>query len=99
MKEVVKKSKVKGLYYISFMAGSFRFLKIMHSKSKKLVISFAHHPVEKITDVIKISDKILSKANWDKPDSELIDKTHVDALKELRKKVVLNELGKYIVKP
>ena len=95
--KTIKKSKVKGLYYLSWKVGSYYYLTIMHDISNKPLVNFTSAPVEKITDVIKVSDEILSKSDWNIPESKLTNKNE-DAIKNLKKRIIVNDPNKFVVK-
>lgn len=92
-----KNSSVKGIYYLSETISSNKYLKIMHEKSGKSIYNFTSAPVEKITSIIKLSDEILGKVNWDISEAELTEE-HGKILKEFLKHIALNHHGKYAIK-
>ena|SRR3972149_5802782 len=95
--ETKKKSKVKGIYYVSKQVGSHRYLSIFHEKSNLLIINFNFAPIKKITDIIKISEKILGKVNWDIPEKDLYTEEHTKVHSELRKAVVFDKTQSFLI--
>ncbi len=96
IKEIKKKSAIKGIYYISSNVGGKYYLKVMHEKSDKPIINYTSAPLSKVTDVIKAVDKTLKEVNWDIPENKFTKK-HGEAVKKLWDIIVLKD-GKYIVK-
>lgn len=96
MSEVIKKSKVKGVFYVIESVSSFRYLKIMHERSGKPIVSFTDAPILRSTDIIKLAETVLDKANWNLPESR-IGKPQLDVAKELRKRIFRNNHGVYVV--
>jgi len=97
MKEVKRTSKVKGIYYVTYKVSSYRYMKVIHEKSGLLIVHF-RSPVEKVTEVMEAVDKVLSKVNWN-VSAKSIGNRHMEAVRELNKKVVIDEsTGKYVVK-
>ena len=96
MNTIIKKSAVPGIHYIVSTVSSYKYLTIIHDKSNKSIADFSHSPVEKHTDVIKISDKILGQIDWNIPESKITN-AHEKIVHELKKSVVLSN-GRYVIK-
>ena len=85
-------SKIKGLYFEVLKVGSNKWLKIIHEKSGLPITNFTSAPVNGVTKLMKLSDEILAKENWDIPEEELTEE-HGKLIKELKKHVVRSEYG------
>ena len=93
-----KKSNVAGVYYDITKAGSNKYLKIMHVQSRKPILNLTSSPVQGVKNIIKKSDEILSKINWNVPESEITPEHNKIAL-ELKDKIKIDpSLHRYVVK-
>jgi len=97
MKTTIKKSKIKGIHYSIKTVGSSRFLTIVHSPSEKAIHRFTSAPVHRTSDIIKLSEELLSTLNWNVPEEE-IGEEHVKVVSELKKRIKLDtHMNKYVV--
>lgn len=93
-----KKSDVSGIYYDITKVGSNKYFKIMHVQSRKPILNLTSSPVKGVKNIIKKSDEILGKINWDIPESELTVE-HEKIIKELKNKIAIDpKLRRYVVK-
>src|ERR1039457_3064726 len=97
-KEIVKKSNIKGIHYEVSNVGTYKYLKIIHEPSGLPIINFTSAPIQKVTDIIKVSEEILSKVNWNIPEKDLTEE-HGKTVLELKRKIQLDpNTNKFVVK-
>ncbi len=90
MKTIIKKSRIKGIYYLVNSFGSDRYLMIMHQPSETMIVGFTSAPVHRTTDIINESEKILSVVDWSVEEKDLTEK-HGEVVKKLMNKVSFDE--------
>lgn len=90
MKETVKNLNIKGLYVISMKLNSYRWCKLMSEKHNEPIRNYTSHPINKITDFIKLFEENLKHLDWN---VEEFTEEHGNAISKMEKKININELG------
>lgn len=96
LKETRKKLKAKGLYVVVTQISSNRWLKLMHEKTNKPLLSLTSKPVVRVKEFFKLFDDCLSHLDWDVYENELTDE-YLEAFLKVKGKIITNFHDKWEV--